>query len=329
MKDGMDALDRRLLNLMQQGLTVAQDPFAPAAQALGLEPDDVLSRLERLQRDGFIRRIGGVLNPSRCGYASSLYALEVPEPRYAETVRTVNSYPGVTHNYRRSGRLNLWFTLSVASEEEKVGILGAILRVSGAERVYDFPSERVFKLKVYLDLEEGSGSAPDCPRRPGLTEHRPGPVPDEADVRLLRQIHELPLCRDPFGEAARRAGLSRREAHSRLEALHASGALKRIGAVLRHRQAGFAANGMLVCWLPLDCLNEAGERLAGRAEVSHCYRRRAYSDWPYNLYAMIHGRSTGEVRHIAECFCREWQERLEDWDLLFSTAEWKKTSFSL
>jgi len=157
MEDRMDAVDRRLLNLMQKGLPLAEDPYGQIALSLGLDPDEVLDRLRRLQQDGYVRRIGAVLNPSRLGFTCGLYALEVAEERYAETVRVVNSYPGVTHNYRRTGRLNLWFTLSVSTDEEKARILERILQISQAKQVYDFPSEQVFKLQVYLDMEGGTG----------------------------------------------------------------------------------------------------------------------------------------------------------------------------
>lgn len=152
----LDAMDRRLLNLMQRGLPLTEDPYGQIALDLEIDPDEVLERLARLRTRGFIRRIGAVLNPSRLGYTSGLYALEVPEERYEATVRLINAYPGVTHNYRRNSRLNLWFTLSAPSGEEKARILDRILQVSQAGQVYDFPSEQVFKLNVYLDMEGGT-----------------------------------------------------------------------------------------------------------------------------------------------------------------------------
>jgi len=171
--------------------------------------------------------------------------------------------------------------------------------------------------------------AADSPVPAGAAGGSLSPAVDELDATLLRLAHQLPLCRDPFGELARQAGCGREEALARLRALGAAGALKRIGAVLRHQRAGYAAGGMLVCRLPLDWIAAAGEQLAARAEVSHCYRRKAYPDWPYNLYAMIHGHCETEVRSVADGFRRDWEDRLEAFDLLFSIAEWKKTSFSL
>ncbi|WP_058301509.1 siroheme decarboxylase subunit beta [Gorillibacterium timonense] len=323
----MDALDRRLLNLMQRGLPLVEDPFEPIAQALEVSAGECLLRLERLQEQGYIRRIGAVLNPSRLGFTSGLHALEVPEDRYEATVQLINTHPGVTHNYRRTGRLNLWFTLSVSSDTDKNRFMDRVLQISRAKQVYDFPSEEVYKLRVYLDME-GSSPGAEIPVGPDSAEPSDRPL-DSLDLTLLRLAHDLPLCRDPYGCLAERAGCTRKIALIRLEALSAYGALKRISVILRHRHAGFAAGGMLVCQLPPGCVAEAGRQLAARSEVSHCYRRKAYPDWPYNLYAMIHGHTEDQVRAITHGFLQVWGERMIAHDLLFSTAEWKKTSFSL
>lgn len=79
--------------------------------------------------------------------------------------------------------------------------------------------------------------------------------------------------------------------------------------------------------VPEEKIDEAVRRLADRREVSHCYRRTPYPDWPYNLYAMIHGTSEEEMLRIAETFVRE--EGAGEHEILFSTEELKKTSFSL
>ncbi|MNN78534.1 hypothetical protein D3C81_1950980 [compost metagenome] len=109
--------------------------------------------------------------------------------------------------------------------------------------------------------------------------------------------------------------------------MRTDGSLKRIGAILRHRDSGFVANGLFVCVLSDDKIDEAGHTLADYPEVSHCYRRPPHEDWPYNLYAMIHGHSESEVLQIVNRFVRE--QAVEIYDTLFSTEELKKSSFSL
>ncbi|WP_040950463.1 AsnC family transcriptional regulator [Gorillibacterium massiliense] len=153
---------------------------------------------------------------------------------------------------------------------------------------------------------------------------------EELDKKLLRIIQgDFPLCPDPYEAVAKQAGCTKAEVLKRLKRLKDSGAVKRIGAVLRHRQAGFGANGMLVCSIPLSHLEEAGKRLATLPQVSHCYQRSSAPDWPYNLYAMIHGTNEREVAEVVMPFIRSQRLRSDDFDILFSTEELKKTSFQI
>ncbi|MEO3945667.1 hypothetical protein [Gorillibacterium sp. CAU 1737] len=152
---------------------------------------------------------------------------------------------------------------------------------------------------------------------------------DEVDFALLRLAQDFPLCPDPYGELARQAGCSRTEALLRLRRMAEFGALRRIGAVLQHRRSGYVAGGMFVCQLPPHRVAEAGQWLAELPEVSHCYERKTYPDWPYNLYGMIHGRTEAQVLATAASFLEKWGPDVLAHALLFSREEWKKTSFRL
>lgn len=325
----LDLADKKLLNRLQIGLPLVKRPWDSIEDELQLQYEDIRKRLERLQQKGIIRRIGGVFNPSALGYRGCLYAMEVDESRFAHTAAVVNRFKGVTHNYRRRNRLNMWFTLSSRFEEERTAILSEIGEAAGHTGIYAFPTKRVFKLRVFLNMEEQgadgerSGSASKPLLQPATDvnwEHR--------DWELIRELQgSLPLSELPFDEISARIGCEPEEVLERLHRLHSAGALKRIAAILMHRQAGYTANGLLVAEVPEEELDAAGTRLASYTEVSHCYERQAYPEWPYNLYAMIHGTDERIVRSVAEEFALK--EGIGNYELLFSTAELKKTSFTI
>ncbi|WP_051459265.1 siroheme decarboxylase subunit beta [Paenibacillus zanthoxyli] len=327
----LDALDRKLLNRLQIELPLVRHPWSTVAEELGLHQDEMLLRLKKLKEEGFIRRIGGVFNPAALGFRGCLYAMTVREELFYQTAAVVNSFSGVTHNYRRRSRLNMWFTLSSRTDEERGAILETICEAAGRPRLYSFPSEQIFKLKVFLNMEEkaaASAIGPSLNPNGGTTCKQELCKIENTDLLLIRELQgDLPLSPEPYTEIAYRTGCSLEEVFRRLQTLQAGGALKRIGAVLKHREAGFSANGLFVSVLPEEHIPEAGKRLAGYAEVSHCYKRRAHPDWPYNLYAMIHGLSEASVRKVAEHFVQ--QEGIKEYDILFSTEELKKTSFSI
>ncbi len=150
-----DPLDLKLLNLVQNGIPVVEQPFHALAAELGVAPDEAVERLRRLQADEHcIRRIGAVFDPARMGYRSVLIAMRVPDDRIDPVAAIINDYPQITHNYLRNHPLNIWFTLTTAAAAEKARILDEIRQRSGCDQIHEFPAVRHFKLKVFFDMEE-------------------------------------------------------------------------------------------------------------------------------------------------------------------------------
>jgi DNA-binding Lrp family transcriptional regulator len=104
--------------------------------------------------------------------------------------------------------------------------------------------------------------------------------------------------------------------------MRASGALRRVAAILFHRRAGFSANGMGVWNVPQDRIMELGPRMAAFRGISHCYQRPTYEDWHYSLFTMAHGRSKEECDAILETIAEE--TGIEDRSVLYSSTEFKK-----
>jgi DNA-binding Lrp family transcriptional regulator len=71
----------------------------------------------------------------------------VPPEQLEQFAEVVNRHPGVTHNYLRRHRYNVWFTLIAESEEKLIGILEEISQASGVE-VLSLPAYEIFKIKV-------------------------------------------------------------------------------------------------------------------------------------------------------------------------------------
>ncbi len=113
---------------------------------------------------------------------------------------------------------------------------------------------------------------------------------------MLAVQDDLPLVERPYAAVAERLGTTEERVIGLLSTLLERGVVKRLGAVPNHYALGITANGMAVWDVPDEAVDAFGERLAARAEVTHCYRRpRRPPEWRYNLYAMVHGRSREEV----------------------------------
>jgi len=148
----MDQLDRDILNLIQSNFPLETRPYRAVAREVGSTEEEVLARVRALKERGVIRRIGGNVWAAKVGYASTLCAARVEEERLEEFTRTVNSLPGVTHNYRRDNDLlNVWFTLIAPSQEELAAILDSIEEKTGI-RPHSFPAVKTFKIKVDFEV---------------------------------------------------------------------------------------------------------------------------------------------------------------------------------
>ncbi|MBM4287244.1 MAG: Lrp/AsnC family transcriptional regulator [Deltaproteobacteria bacterium] len=148
----MDDLDKAILNQIQSFFPITPRPYAAVGECLGLSEEEVVARVHRMVQEGVIRRIGANFNSRQLGYTSTLCAAEVPEEQIEQFIEVVNQYPGVTHNYLRRHRLNIWFTLIAESTERLGEILKEIGEKSGIAEIYSFPARRIFKIQVDFAL---------------------------------------------------------------------------------------------------------------------------------------------------------------------------------
>lgn len=148
----IDDINRAILNSIQSDFPLTPRPYRTVAENLGLSEDDVLNRLKRLKKEGFIRRIGGNFVPEKLGFISTLCAARVPEDKIDLFAATVNRYPGVTHNYQRNNEFNIWFTFIAPSMDEILENLDRIRLETGINDIINLPATKVFKIKAQFNL---------------------------------------------------------------------------------------------------------------------------------------------------------------------------------
>ena len=157
------------------------------------------------------------------------------------------------------------------------------------------------------------------------------PLLDEIDRRIMLATQGgLPLVARPFAAAAEQLRIPTEEVIERFRRMQEQGIVRRIAAIPNHYRLGYTANGMTVWEVPLDVIDEAGQRLAALEYVSHCYRRPAKPpEWPYTLFAMVHGRSRDEVEaQVAEIAALLGPDSQRH-EVLYSTRILKKSGLRL
>lgn len=148
---------------------------------------------------------------------------------------------------------------------------------------------------------------------------------DALDKQIIRAMQdEFPLVKEPYKEIAAGLNIDEEELLKRLKAYKDDGRIRKMGAVLRHVEAGFRANALCAWVVPPQRLDETAERFAAMPMISHCYDRNTMPDWPYNMYTMIHAHTRQECEQTAARLAQENQ--LDKYIMLYSVKEWKKTS---
>lgn len=319
------SLDRALLNVLQGDFPADRLPFRVLGEKLGIPADEVLRRVRGLHDAGYVRSIAGIFDAAGLGYRSTLAAMHVDRARLDVAAAVVNAHPGVSHNYARDHYFNLWFTLSLPGEEDAGTVISSLAMQAGAGEFIDLPAVRVFKLRVYFDMTgDGDTAIPAAATKLCLPDGGGLTLDDKRVVKQLCQA--MPLEDRPFDALAEQSGLDVDYFLARMAELRERGILRRYSAVLRHRKAGFAANAM-TCWqAPEGVVEEAGRKASSRKEVSHCYQRRTAPGWPYNLFAMVHGRSRAECDVAAAAISQDIG--IPGFLQLYSTKEYKKERVS-
>jgi DNA-binding Lrp family transcriptional regulator len=159
----------------------------------------------------------------------------------------------------------------------------------------------------------------------------PSAALDDLDRRLVLETQAgLPLVARPYHALAERLGVGPEVVQRRLAALLARGVIRRIGAVPNHYALGYTANGMSVWDVADEQVDALGAAVGTLDGVSHCYRRpRRLPVWPYNLFAMVHGRTREEVEAQVAAIAVLLGDACRAHDVLYSTRILKKTGLRL
>jgi siroheme decarboxylase len=299
-----DQRDRDLVAALQGELPLVSTPFAVIGQQIDMSEKEVIKRTEKLKREGLIKQITATFDSRALGYKSCLVAARVRPEHVDDAAGVISAHPGVTQNYRRNNDFNLWFTVAVPPTS-KLGLdrtIAILAEEAGCDVVRPLPTIRQFK-----GDESHADAAP-------LT-----PAEVEA-VRLLQR--DFPLQPRPFDALARGSSIAADELLAAARLLVVRGQIRRFGAMIPSRKAGFVATAMGVWIVPSEQAEDFGAKLSQHRSVSHCYLRPVYNDWPYNLYTTVHGRSVDECESIINDLAID--HGLTERQALYPTKEYKR-----
>ena len=319
----MDRLDKEILNEIQWTFPLVPKPYSAMAKKFGLSDDEMMKRIQNLKDLGIIRQLSAIFDTRRLGYKSALVAMAIEPDKLDFVANQVNRHPGVSHNYERNHEYNLWFTLAVPPGSDLKSEIDKFSKLSGIRKTRMLPTIKLFKIGVKLEMvEENKVDVKPTEEKKKINEVKF--VATEEDKNYIRELQkDLEVIERPFLKSAQNLGITEDVLLEKAKQFEGIGVMRRFAAILRHREAGFIANGMIVWKVPDERIDEVGAKLGAFPQVSHCYQRPVYPDWPYNVFSMVHCKSIADAEEMAKQI--ENQIDVHDYKILFSSREFKKT----
>lgn len=269
------------LDIIQKNFPLSERPFKSIGEILGITEEESINLYQSLKEEGIIRQTSAILESKKIGYLSTLVAFRVKDIEKASII--INNHPGVSHNYERDNKdFNLWFTLTLPHDslfgiEKTVEVLA---KLSKAEEYLILPTLKMFKIGVKLDIA-GKNAKKEKLEKKISKEIEINPIHHRIMYYLQEDLKVEPF---PFENIIRELSISYKELFSLINDLIEGGYIRRYASILNHRKAGFMANAMVVWNIQEEKEIEIGEKIASYSAVSHCYIRKRYPNWNYNIY---------------------------------------------
>ncbi len=319
----MDNLDKEILNEIQWTFPLVPRPYSEMAKKFGISDEEIMKRICVLKDSGVIRQLSAIFDTRKLGYKSALVAMAIEPEKLDSVANQVNKHPGVSHNYERNHEYNLWFTLAVPPGSDLKTEIDKFSKLSGINKVRLLPTIKLFKIGVKLEMvEDKKADIKPSEEKKKIKDVKF--VATEEDKNYIRELQkDIEVIERPFLKSAQKLGMTEEQLLEKAKYYEEIGVMRRFAAILRHREAGFIANGMIVWKVPDERIEQVGATLGSFPQISHCYQRPTYPDWPYNVFSMVHCKSIGDAEEMA----KEIQKHIgvDDYKILFSSREFKKT----
>jgi len=313
-------MTQEILLRIQKNFPLVPKPFEAIANELGISEQEVILIIKKQKDEKIIRQTSAIFDTKSLGYKSSLIAFEIDEDKIDNAVAIINAHPGISHNYERNHKFNIWFTIAISPNstiglDETVSILA---NKTDANAFIMLPTLKLFKISVKLDT---TGKEAKKEKVINTEKKSIDFTPLHKDIVKLLQ-NDIEIISEPFRNIILQLNISYDIFFKLVNELKESKIMRRFASILNHRKAGFNANAMVVWDIDENNGEDIGKIAASFSAVSHCYLRPKYPNWQYNLFTMIHGKTKEDTNNVIEDIANEIEYK--SYMPLYSSREFKK-----
>ena len=313
-------MTKKILLRIQKNFPLVAKPFKEIAKELNTNEDEIIKIIQEQKDEKIIRQTSAIFDTKSLGYKSSLVAFEINEDKIDSAVEIINSHPGISHNYERNHKFNIWFTMA-CSPSSKLGLdktIEILAKLTNANDYIILPTLKLFKISVKLDTTGKEDKKEKVIKKEKI---KIDMTPLHMDIVKLLQ-NDIEIKSEPFEDIINELNISYDKFFVIVDELLKSGIMRRFASILNHRRAGFNANAMVVWNIDEENGEEIGKVAASFSAVSHCYLRPKYKNWQYNLFTMIHGKTKEDTNAVIKEIENEITSKSHM--PLYSSREFKK-----
>ena len=313
-------MTKEILLRIQKNFPLVAKPFKEIAKELNTNEDNIIKIIQEQKDEKIIRQTSAIFDTKSLGYKSSLVAFEIDKDKINSAVKILNSHPGISHNYERNHKFNIWFTMA-CSPTSKLGLdktIEILVELTNANASIMLPTLKLFKISVKLDTTGKENKKEKVVKKEKI---KIDMTPLHMDIVKLLQ-NDIEIKSEPFEDIINELNISYEKFFTIVDELQKSGIMRRFASILNHRKAGFNANAMVVWDVDEKNGEEIGKTAASFSAVSHCYLRPKYPNWQYNLFTMVHGKTKEETNSVIKDIESEITSKSHM--PLYSSREFKK-----
>ncbi len=297
-----------LLMTLQYDFPIHETPFRVIASKFKIGEDKLIQEIKNLKSNKIIRRIGSVLNYRSRRLEAALVALEVPEPYVEDIAHHINNLGGISHNFLRNHKFNIWFVIKRKSIKDIISEVRDICNRYPINNFVILKSCNTYRLDVRFDLHKGISRAKI------LRQNQNPPRLEEVSkipIEALKEIKDIDVCERPFEKVANKYNIDSKLLIFEIRKLIDYGVLRDFYAVLNQDAIGFKTNAMIVIKNYTDDI----DKILKLEEPTHIvYREQIYSTDPSvnlsGIYLMLHAKDASIINDYVHDKLRNYKREV-------------------
>ncbi len=150
MAEKLDAVDRKILNILQENATT---PLSRIGKALGISEATVRYRVKNLEKKEVIKTYTTLLNPAKVGLSTTgVMMVRVDPALFEQAAKEIGDLPETYHVFQNTGEYDIISVVHTRDLAHLGDLKKKVQAIMGVRDVTVSAATRIIKIKTSFDL---------------------------------------------------------------------------------------------------------------------------------------------------------------------------------